>query len=85
MRSRLFRQTRWRAIIKPSSIWRAPRWEKRSKAHDKPNQVMGWQGGDTGSVVVNPDYQRMAGTWTDGRDPAGEQRTSTATGANGQR
>ena len=48
----------------------AERWEKRSKEHGKPNQITGWQGGDVGSVVVPPDYQKLAGKWVDGKDPA---------------
>jgi predicted dehydrogenase len=66
------------------SSW-ATRWELRSHERGHPNQIAGWQGGDSGSVVVNPDYQQLAGTWVDGRDPAGEQRTTTSTGANGRR
>ncbi len=46
--------------------------EKRSKERGKPNQVIGWQGGDRGSVLVPPDYQKLAGPWVDGKDPAGE-------------
>jgi predicted dehydrogenase len=48
----------------------AARWEKRSKEHGKPNQVMDWQGGDSGSVVVPPTYQKLGGPWVDGKDPA---------------
>jgi predicted dehydrogenase len=46
------------------------RWEKRSKEHGKPNQIIGWEGGDVGSVVVLPEYQKLGGKWTDGKDPA---------------
>jgi predicted dehydrogenase len=45
--------------------------EKRSKEHGKPHQVTGWAAGDTGSVLEPPDYQKLAGAWTDGKDPAG--------------
>jgi predicted dehydrogenase len=48
----------------------ADRWEARSKKRGKPNQIMGWQGGDSGSVVVPPDYQKLEGPWIDGKDPA---------------
>jgi predicted dehydrogenase len=65
------------------SSW-ATRWELRSHERGTPNQVMGWQGGDSGSVVVNPDYQQLAGPWAEGRDPAGAARATT-TSANGRR
>jgi predicted dehydrogenase len=56
----------------------AARWEKRSKERASPSQVMGWTGGDSGSVVIPPPWQKLAGPWVDGRDPAGqEQHTST--------
>jgi predicted dehydrogenase len=48
----------------------AARWEKRSKERGKPNQIMDWQGGDSGSVVVPPEYQKLGGPWEDGKDPA---------------
>jgi len=48
----------------------AERWEARSKKRGKPNQIIGWQGGDSGSVVVPPDYQKLEGPWVDGKDPA---------------
>ena len=48
----------------------AQRWEKRSKNRGKPNQVIGWRGGDAGSVIVPPDYMKLAGPWHNGKDPA---------------
>jgi hypothetical protein len=48
----------------------ASRWEERSKKRGRPNQIIGWQGGDSGSVVVPPAYQKLGGAWTDGKDPA---------------
>ena len=45
--------------------------EKRSKARAKPNQVFGWSGGDAGSTLQPPGYQRLAGPWANGKDPAG--------------
>jgi predicted dehydrogenase len=44
--------------------------EARSKKRGKPHQVLGWTGGDSGSVVVPPDYQKLEGPWIDGKDPA---------------
>jgi predicted dehydrogenase len=48
----------------------ASRWEARSKQHGKPNQIQGWQGGESGSTLTPPDYQKLAGPWVDGKDPA---------------
>jgi len=44
--------------------------EKRSKERGKPRQVMDWHADDVGSVVVPPDYQKLAGPWANGKDPA---------------
>ena len=60
---------RERRAVSASSGW-AERWEKRSKARAKPNQVFGWSGGDAGSTLQPPDYQRLAGPWVNGKDPA---------------
>jgi hypothetical protein len=49
----------------------ASMWEKRSKARGKPNQIMGWEGSDSGSLVVPPDYQKLGGPWSNGKDPVG--------------
>jgi predicted dehydrogenase len=45
-------------------------WEKRSKERGKPSQILGWEGGDKGSTVVPPAYQKLEGPWKDGQDPA---------------
>jgi predicted dehydrogenase len=45
-------------------------WEERSHKRGKPNHIIGWKGGDKGSVVVPPDYQKLEGPWVDGKDPA---------------
>ena len=34
------------------------------------NQIIGWNGGESGSVVMPPSYQKLGGPWTDGKDPA---------------
>jgi predicted dehydrogenase len=36
----------------------------------KPSQILGWTGGDAGSVMKEPAYQKLAGPWTNGTDPA---------------
>jgi len=52
----------------------AAMWEARSKKRGKPNQVIGWKGGDKGSTLTPPAYQKLEGPWVNGVDPA------TATG-----
>jgi predicted dehydrogenase len=64
--------------VKPADASWADRWEKRSKEHGKPNQVMGWHGGDSGSVVIPPDYQKLGGPWVNGKDPAEHDATATS-------
>ncbi|HUR54869.1 MAG TPA: gfo/Idh/MocA family oxidoreductase, partial [Gemmataceae bacterium] len=58
-----------RNIAEPDSPW-ASRWEKRSAGRGKPNQVFGWAGGDAGSTLNPPAYQKLAGPWVNGKDPA---------------
>jgi predicted dehydrogenase len=58
-----------RTVREANDKW-ARVWEARSKKHGKPNQVLGWEGGDKGSVVEAPAYQKLAGPWTDDKDPA---------------
>ena len=43
-----------------------------AKNHGKPNNVMGYEAGDVGCTVEPPEYQKLAGAWVDGKDPAGE-------------
>jgi hypothetical protein len=65
----LFWDKEKRRPVEADSSW-ATRWETRSKDRGKPSQVMGWHAGDKGSLVVAPEWQKLAGPWTDGRDPA---------------
>ena len=51
------------------SAWPA-RWEERSKLRGKPNQVIGWKAGDTGSLLEPPSYQKLEGDFINGKDPA---------------
>ena len=48
----------------------ATSWEKRSHERGKPNHVIGWKAGDTGSLLVPPEYQKLEGSWINGTDPA---------------
>jgi len=56
-------------VTQADDSW-AKQWEKRSKERGKPNQIIGWKGGDNGSKLDPPEYQRLAGPWIDGKDPA---------------
>jgi hypothetical protein len=47
----------------------AERWERLSEAKAAPSHVPGWQGGDVGSTLDPPEYQKLAGPWIDGRPP----------------
>lgn len=55
--------------VEADSSW-AEKWEKRSKERGKPNQIIGWKGGDAGSTLEPPAYQALEGPWVDGKDPA---------------
>ena len=50
------------------SSW-AKGWEKMSKERSKPKHIPGWKGGDRGSVLVEPDYMKLAGPWVGGKPP----------------
>jgi predicted dehydrogenase len=65
----LFWDKEQRKPVAADSSW-SKEWEMRSKDRGKPNQIVGWEGGDTGSVVVPPDYQKLGGPWVNGKDPA---------------
>jgi hypothetical protein len=58
----------------------AQRLERRSHDRGRPTQIIGWQGGDRGSTLEPPAYQRMEGPWTNGQDPA---PPATSGGSNG--
>ena len=65
----LFWDKEKRMPIAADASWAAG-WEKRSHERGKPNQIIGWQGGDAGSTMKPPAYMKLAGPWTDGKDPA---------------
>ncbi|QDU88443.1 4-carboxy-2-hydroxymuconate-6-semialdehyde dehydrogenase [Pirellulimonas nuda] len=52
-----------------SSAW-ADRWEKMSAEGAAPRHVPGWTAGDKGSVLFPSEYQKLAGPWVNGKDPA---------------
>jgi len=55
-----------------NSSWAAG-WEQMSQNRDKPKHVTGWHAGDTGSLIVPRPYQKLAGPWIDGVDPASKE------------
>jgi predicted dehydrogenase len=58
-----------RVTTEADGSW-AARLEARSKKRDTPSQIIGWAGGDRGSKLTPPAYQRLEGPWTNGTDPA---------------
>ncbi|MCI0378817.1 MAG: Gfo/Idh/MocA family oxidoreductase [Gemmataceae bacterium] len=58
-----------RQAVPADETW-ARNWERRSHERGRPNQVAGWTGGNAGSTLEPPDYQNLAGPWTNGQDPA---------------
>lgn len=55
-------------VSEADASW-AERWEKRSHERGKPNHIAGWNAGDRGSVLEEPDYMRLAGPWVGGKAP----------------
>ena len=51
------------------SSW-AKGWEKMSHNGESPKHVPGWKAGDTGSKLYPRGYQKLAGPWINGQDPA---------------
>ena len=49
----------------------AQKWEKRSHERGKANHIAGWNAGDHGSTLEEPDHMKLAGPWVDGKDPHG--------------
>jgi len=65
----LFWDSSKRETVEADGSWSA-KLEARSKKRDKPSQIIGWEGGDSGSTIVPPDYQKLEGPWINGKDPA---------------
>ena len=65
----LFWDAERRRPVPADESW-AARWEQRSEQRGRPNQIIGWNGGDRGSTLEPPEYQRLEGPWVNGRDPA---------------
>jgi predicted dehydrogenase len=45
-------------------------WEQLSAERAKPRHIPGWTAGDYGSLLEDPEYQRLEGPWVGGNDPA---------------
>ncbi len=52
-----------------NSSW-SENWQKMSAEGAKPKHVPGWTAGDKGSLLIPKPYQKLAGPWVDGKDPA---------------
>jgi predicted dehydrogenase len=51
----------------------AKSWERMSHNGASPKHVPGWTAGDTGSKLYPREYQKLAGPWINGQDPAGKK------------
>jgi predicted dehydrogenase len=65
----LFWDAGQRKPVNANASW-ANQWQERSKKRGKPNQVKGWHASETGSLLHPPEYQKLAGKWIGGKDPA---------------
>lgn len=48
----------------------AKKWEELSAARVQARHIPGWTAGEYGSTLIDPDYMKYAGPWTNGKDPA---------------
>ena len=51
-----------------NSSW-AQKWEAISKERGSAKHIPGWKAGDYGSTLIEPDYMKLAGPWTNGNPP----------------
>jgi predicted dehydrogenase len=66
----LFWDKEKREPAQADATW-AKRWEDRSHKRSTPVQVQGWEADKTkGSLLEPEDYQKLAGPWVSGKDPA---------------
>jgi predicted dehydrogenase len=63
----------------------AERWEKLSRERGPAKHIPGWKAGDLGSTIKPNEYQKLAGPWIDGIDPAANVELSTPAGGKGRR
>lgn len=48
----------------------AQQWERMSANRDQPRHIPGWNAGDYGSTLEEPNYMQLAGPWKDGNPPS---------------
>ncbi len=65
------------AVSNGDTSW-AERWEKMSKEHAPAKQIPGWTAGDEGSKLYPREYQKLAGPWINGVDPAASGKNAAA-------
>jgi hypothetical protein len=56
----------------------AKRWEKMSHEQAALKHLPNWRGGDSGGKLYPRDYQKLAGPWINGVDPAAAGKTASA-------
>jgi predicted dehydrogenase len=61
--------------VEADGSW-ARKLEAKSKKRGKPEHIIGWKGGNAGSVLKPPKYQELEGPWVDGKDPAPKEPTT---------
>ncbi|MCC7474308.1 MAG: Gfo/Idh/MocA family oxidoreductase [Pirellulales bacterium] len=63
------------AVKDGSSSW-ASQWEKMSHERASARHVPNWRAGDIGSTITPRPYQKLAGPWINGIDPAAGSKSS---------
>ena len=48
----------------------AAKWEQRSTAGGPVPHIPGWDAGDYGSLLQDPEYMKLGGPWIDGEEPS---------------
>lgn len=65
----LFFDKEARKVTNADGSW-AKKWEQRSIEGGKPSHILGWHAGEEGSLLQPPAWQKLAGPWVNGVDPA---------------
>jgi hypothetical protein len=73
----LFWDEQKKKAVEADASW-ASNLEAKSKKRGKPNQIIGWKGGNAGSTFAEPAYQYLEGPWIDGKDPAEGKSSSSS-------
>lgn len=55
--------------VKDADASWAKQWEQRSRDRGAASHIAGWNAGDHGSVLEEPDYMNLAGPWVGGKPP----------------